>query len=237
MERLKAWLQDTNKQRFLDIGTGTGEFLKLLAHLYDGYDSMVGIDRLERFVAIASERNDNPRISYEHMDGNDMSYEDDSFDVVTLSNSLHHLENIQVTLSEMARVTKKDGFIMINEMIRDNLSPAQVSHKLMHHFAAKIDRLNKEFHDETFSKETILSTLTKDTDLVVEEAWELAVPTNQTTQEQLDFLDSLLDKLVARAPEEFQSDLQEEASEIQAYIHANGYDGCTSLLVVLRKTA
>ena len=76
--------------------------------------------------------------------------EDNSFDIISLSNSLHHLENPKEIFAEMERVLAQYGIIIINEMISDGLSKRQKSHLKLHHFAAEVDRALGGTHNETF---------------------------------------------------------------------------------------
>ncbi len=67
----------------------------------------------------------------------------------------------------MNRVVKPDGYVIISEIISNNLNPAQEVHKLFHHFRSRIDRLTGSFHRKTFSSDAILNLL-KQTELPVQ---------------------------------------------------------------------
>ena len=111
METLKKYLEETNKKSFLDIGTGPGNFIHFLKSLYDDFEKVVGIDISERAIVAAKKNNKDERITFEKLDAYEMYYDDKSFDVICLSNSLHHLKDISKLLLEMKRVLKDDGFI------------------------------------------------------------------------------------------------------------------------------
>jgi ubiquinone/menaquinone biosynthesis C-methylase UbiE/uncharacterized protein (UPF0335 family) len=235
MKRFEQFLNKGHNKRILDIGTGTGEFLGLIHHLYQDYDQMIGIDASSRMIDMANTRNQHDKISFQVMDASNLEFKDDSFDLVTLSNSLHHLDDIPGILSEMKRVVKKDGYILINEMISNKLDAMQESHKLLHHFAAKIDRLNGDTHRETYTDSEILS-IVKDTGLQMDDFWYLEVERRKTnTKEELEHITNLINRVFERVPEENKNDLLEEKNRIEEYIKSNGYDGATSLLVVLKK--
>ena len=82
-----------------------------------------------------------------------------SFDVVSISMSLHHLSNIKKALKEIKRVVKTRGYIIINEPISDHLNSAQEVQKMYHHFRSRIDRLLGIFHRKTFTSNAILQML------------------------------------------------------------------------------
>ena len=236
METLKNYLQSAKKKTFLDVGTGAGNFIHIIKSLYNGFEIITGIDLYKGSIEAAKKHNEDERVSFEIMDANNMSFQDNSFDVVCLSNSLHHLEDIPKLLLEMKRVVKKDGFIIINEMISDQNDSMQESHKLLHHFSAEIDRLNGDIHYETFTEKEILEKISTKTDLKIEESWHLNVPRRETnSDEELDYILKLLSKIAQRIPEKDQKVLNEKKEKIKKYINENGYDGCTSLVVILKK--
>ena len=90
------------------------------------------------------------------MSAEKLDFADNTFDLASISMALHHLPDIQTSLMEMQRVVKCGGWIIVNELFSDNLSPAQEVHKMFHHFRSKIDRLIGVNHNETFEKEQIL---------------------------------------------------------------------------------
>ncbi len=46
-----------------------------------------------------------------------LSFEDGTFDLITCLGTLHHIPNVSFVLSELVRVLKKDGFLLIREPI------------------------------------------------------------------------------------------------------------------------
>jgi SAM-dependent methyltransferase len=79
-----------------------------------------------------------------------------SFESVTISKALHHVENDRQTLGEMKRVLKQGGYFLINEMIRDGLSASQQSHLLYHHLRSEIDQLLGVSHNKTYFRSELL---------------------------------------------------------------------------------
>lgn len=238
MEKFQQWIQGLGPKMILDVCTGSGNFIQYLASFYDEYDKMVGIDTMGRAIDFAIKNNHNDRIVYQIMDGAKLDFVDQSFDVVSLSNSLHHLKDIEDVIHEMARVVKKDGYIIINEMISAPLSMAQISHKKVHHFAAKIDRLVGDVHNETYTEEEINQIIEKIDGVKIVKYWALDVPVHETTtDEEKAYFNSILDRMIGRIPEGIdRSDYQKEAETIKEYIHTYGYDGATTFLFFLQKT-
>jgi ubiquinone/menaquinone biosynthesis C-methylase UbiE len=94
-------------QSFLDLGCGTGVVLKAL---YDKNPAAqyVGLDISEKMLAIAEERL-NPEISLMLGDAENLPYPDNSFDIVSCTESFHHYPDPQKALSEVRRVLKNGG--------------------------------------------------------------------------------------------------------------------------------
>jgi len=236
MEKLKQFLREQNKKTFLDIGTGTGGFIDFIKSIYNEFESFEGIDVVKQAVDFANKNSDDERIQFKVMDAYEMEYSDNSFDVVCLSNSLHHLKDISKMLTEMGRVVKDDGFILINEMISNDLDEMQMSHLKLHHFSAKIDRYLGDIHNDTFTDQQIIDKLTNETNLRVEYARFLEVPrrTENTTEEK-EHIANIMERVFDRTPKEYIETLLPEKEEIKEYISKNGYDGATSLVAVLKK--
>jgi len=70
--------------------------------------------------------------------------------------SLHHLERIDKVLSQMCRVLKPSGNLIIQEEFRDGKqNEAQKTNLLQHAWEAQIDSLLGEFHKTTLTKHRI----------------------------------------------------------------------------------
>nr|HPJ24496.1 class I SAM-dependent methyltransferase [Bacillota bacterium] len=91
MEKLKSFLESLEDAKILDVGTGRGNFISLIDYLYSGYAKIVGIDILDKMVEIAEKHFEaNERIKIVKRDILDTGFPKEHFDLVCLSNSLHH---------------------------------------------------------------------------------------------------------------------------------------------------
>lgn len=236
MERLKEMLNERNELKILDVGTGAGNFVHLITSLYDGYDSIVGVDTSARAIEMAGKHfSENPRVTFRVTDGSLKDFKDQSFDVVCLSNSVHHLEYPDNLFNEMKRVVKADGYILINEMISSGLDARQESHKKLHHFAAEIDRAVGDFHDETYSEKQLLDVLSKYSEKI--DYWVMDVErVTENTEEQINWMMDTIDRVLKRTETLGNHNyFVSKAEEIKKYIKTNGYDGATSILATLKK--
>ena len=94
-------------QRVLDLGCGTGAFLRAAA---DRGAQAVGLDAAEGLLAIARERV--PEADLHVGDMQDLPFGDGGFDVVTGFSSLFFADDMTRALSEACRVTKPGGTVL-----------------------------------------------------------------------------------------------------------------------------
>jgi SAM-dependent methyltransferase len=153
-EGISGW---TSGGKVLDVATGGGDFISfLLEHLTD-YDEIIGIDTdASRSAAFATAFKDKPRIRFVVMDAAHMDFQDDSFDAVCISNSLHHMSDPMAVLNEMKRVLRPGGHLVISETYRDDQTETQMTHVLLHHWWAAIDAAQGIVHRETYTRQQII---------------------------------------------------------------------------------
>jgi ubiquinone/menaquinone biosynthesis C-methylase UbiE len=98
----------------LDVATGTGS---LAIELGKQAEKVVGIDLSDKMLAVAQRKSKSRNITFQKMDASEMEFEDDSFDIVTISLGLHDmpLEIRDAVLKESKRVLKSDGQLFILE--------------------------------------------------------------------------------------------------------------------------
>lgn len=146
----------------LDAATGRGEFIHVLQQHLKKYTQIIGIDSSEKSVNYAQKLFPQNDVEIYRMDLEDLQFEDAYFDLVCLSNSLHHLQNKDSVFGELLRVLKPGGIFLICEMYRDGeQSEAQLTHVMMHHWVASIDRSFGIYHQSTFSRDEILKIVRK----------------------------------------------------------------------------
>ena len=114
-------------ERALDVCCGTGDVTLALARR--GAEA-VGVDFSEAMLAIArerlaSERSGNSDGKHAHFvvgDAENLSYPNDSFDIVTISYGLRNLRDWRSGLAEMHRVSKAGGRLLVLEFGKPNNS-------------------------------------------------------------------------------------------------------------------
>lgn len=156
MNILKEKLGNISGGKVLDVATGDGTFINLLVNHLKDYSEVIGIDTDQELIEFNKKNYNNNKITFDYMSGDALSYDDASFDTVSISNSLHHLKNINQTLGEMYRVLKPGGLFIINEIFCDNQNEKQLTHVYFHHLQAEVDTLQGILHNKTFHQQEIM---------------------------------------------------------------------------------
>jgi len=126
----------------LDVGTEDGDFIKILMKVLRDYNSFTGIDISEDGLKKAKKQLKDAPANLVAMNAETMTFQENQFDTVCISYSIHHLENIEAVLAEMYRVLKPGGHFIIQEMYSDGeQSAAQLVDQDVAHLNVKIDTL------------------------------------------------------------------------------------------------
>lgn len=138
--------------RVLDLCTGSGSFALRLAEGLGSYKELVAVDSQAKAVAAAAKALEGlPGARALEADASALPFPAASFDLVAMANSLHHVEDPQAVLGEALRVLAPGGHLAILEMHREARDEASLTHVLLHHWWARIDREQGISHRETYS--------------------------------------------------------------------------------------
>ena len=140
----------------LDVGCGSGQFIEMLMQSLGSFESITGIDVDDIVLGEARSKFSAEIFNFIRASSQSLPFEDASFDFVSISKALHHVEDDRQTLGEMKRVLKPGGYFLISEMIRDGLSDTQQSHLLYHHLRSEIDQLLGISHHNTYMRSDML---------------------------------------------------------------------------------
>ncbi len=233
MEPLVKYFKDIAVKEVLDIGTGSGAFIKELHKIFPGA-RITGID--PNIESIDKARKVFPDVVFQEMEAEHLEFDDNTFDVVAISMALHHLPKVKKALKEMNRVVRPEGFVIISEIISNNLNPSQEVHKLFHHFRSRIDRLTGNYHRKTFTSDAILSLL-KQAELPVQFYFEHRSNMNLIEDEaELDFkverMKQMLEKIKGRPEYDL---LFPQIEEFRVRAMKYGLQAPTKLVIVCRK--
>jgi ubiquinone/menaquinone biosynthesis C-methylase UbiE len=116
-------LAGKERGRALDIGTGPGQIVIKLARRLLLW-KFIGVDRSQAMIAQANANMAATggtlagRVDFQVADGNGLPFPDHSFDFVMCNSVLHHLAEPRNLLSEMARLAKSGGAILLRDLRR-----------------------------------------------------------------------------------------------------------------------
>ena len=105
--------------RFLDVGTGTG-WIAIGVAKHSGAQ-VTGLDLSDDMLAVARMNAENEGVrNVEFVKGNasGIPFEDNTFDAVFCHNMLHHIPEPEGLVSEMLRVAKPEGAVVIRDLKR-----------------------------------------------------------------------------------------------------------------------
>ncbi len=110
---MRAAIGERRVDSFLDLGTGTGRLLELFAPVYG---RGVGIDLSTDMLAVARANLDRAGIAHAQVRLGDiyhLPFPRDSFDVITVHQVLHYLDDPERALREAARVLRPRGRLLV----------------------------------------------------------------------------------------------------------------------------
>lgn len=112
----------------LDLGTGTGWILKLLA---PHYRRAIGVDASRDMLSVARANLDKAGIlkaSVRHADILNLSLEGQDFDLVTIHQVLHFLDQPELAIAEAARILRPGGRLLIVDLAPHTLEHLREEH-------------------------------------------------------------------------------------------------------------
>jgi demethylmenaquinone methyltransferase / 2-methoxy-6-polyprenyl-1,4-benzoquinol methylase len=135
-------LKALQPQKMLDVATGTAD-VAILAQKMLNPVSITGIDISEQMLAIGREKIQKAGyqnvITLETGDSETINYPDASFDAITVAFGVRNFENLEKGLSEMRRVLKPGGKLVILEFCKPKMSGwRKIYNFYMHRVAPKL---------------------------------------------------------------------------------------------------
>ena len=110
------WLAIENGQTILDLGCGLGRATREAAHRAGLTGKAVGLDISQALLRLAEARSiEDPTPVYVHGDGAALPFPDDAFDSVRAERLLMHVPDPAVVLSEIHRVLRPGGKLVLIE--------------------------------------------------------------------------------------------------------------------------
>ena len=110
-------VKSTQPKNILDVATGTGDLAIALAD--SSAEKIVGLDISAGMLSIGQKKIDAKKLSDKiemvQADSEDLPYEDDYFDAITVAFGVRNFENLDKGLTEINRVLKPGGIFVVLE--------------------------------------------------------------------------------------------------------------------------
>lgn len=238
MERLRSLLSPFSEIKILDVATGSGAFLETISNFIPNNSKLtrIGIDQNEKYIEAARTKFDSNLFTFEVMDSHHLTFPDQSFDLVCISNSMHHMKSPQLVLAEMIRVLKPNGLLIVFEMIHDNQSERQMTHVLMHHFWAEIDTAFGITHRPTYTREELSQLIAVNKSVTVLNKWEIEDTESSCEPEDIEMLVHAVTSYYEKTKElENANDYKLKAEALLERLATIGFDSATECLWVMQK--
>ncbi|MBT8253605.1 MAG: bifunctional demethylmenaquinone methyltransferase/2-methoxy-6-polyprenyl-1,4-benzoquinol methylase UbiE [Flavobacteriaceae bacterium] len=122
----------THPESILDIATGTGDLAIALAN--SGAKRIVGLDLSEGMLSVGRKKIEKKGLTngIEMIvgDSENLIFEDNSFDAITVAFGIRNFENLEKGLSEILRVMKPNGIFVILETSVPTKTPYKQGYRL-----------------------------------------------------------------------------------------------------------
>jgi demethylmenaquinone methyltransferase/2-methoxy-6-polyprenyl-1,4-benzoquinol methylase len=116
-KKVLAMVKATNPNTILDIATGTGDLAILMSET--GASKIVGLDISAGMLEVGRKKITEKKLSNKIEmilgDAEEMPFEDNSFDAITVAFGVRNFETLEKGLSEILRVLKPNGIFVILE--------------------------------------------------------------------------------------------------------------------------
>ncbi|RMG77069.1 MAG: bifunctional demethylmenaquinone methyltransferase/2-methoxy-6-polyprenyl-1,4-benzoquinol methylase UbiE [Bacteroidetes bacterium] len=152
-------LKPFHPEIILDVATGTGDFAIEAAKLHP--KKIIGIDISEKMLQIGEEKlrknNLEKLIELQVADSENLPFQDNSFDAITVAFGVRNFENLEKGLSEMLRVLRPGGIAAIIEFAQPEAFPVkQVYNFYFKHILPNIGKIiSKDAAAYTYLPESV----------------------------------------------------------------------------------
>ena len=117
-KKVVRWVKERKPQSVLDIATGTGDLAIQFARATDA-QRVVGLDLSEGMLGVAREKSSKDErlknIKFIKGDSENLPFEDNCFDAISVSFGIRNFENLDKGLAEIYRVLNPGGLFIILE--------------------------------------------------------------------------------------------------------------------------
>jgi ubiquinone/menaquinone biosynthesis C-methylase UbiE len=113
---LARYIDRTAGPSLLDLGSGTGAYSELLAEAFNA--RVIGVEPSPRMREVAEREHSHPHVRYIDGTAERIPLPDGSCDAALLSNVLHHVRDRGACVSELERVVRPGGLVLVRGSLR-----------------------------------------------------------------------------------------------------------------------
>ena len=114
-ERVRRFVPLTGRERALDAGTGTGALAFALSPFVR---EVVAVDVVPELLDEARKRaQEHPNVEVREADATALAFGDAEFDLAGSLRTLHHVARPELVVSELVRVTRPGGYVLVVDQI------------------------------------------------------------------------------------------------------------------------
>jgi SAM-dependent methyltransferase len=115
-DKFLTFVEVKPNQKYLDVGCGNGAAPTYLARKYHLNVTGIDVDPEQIQLAEANSR-DVDNVRFLTIDGTQLPFEDNEFDIVSTFKTTHHIPNWPDALAEMLRVLKPNGYFIYADFV------------------------------------------------------------------------------------------------------------------------
>lgn len=187
-QHLFSELTPTPEASILEIGCGTGQTAQYLAETF--HCSITAIDNHPVMVQRAKERLKHMKVDVQYGEGENLTFNDEQFDMVIAESVITFTSSILSTLQEILRVLKEESVLMAIEMVAQETLTNENKNEISHLYGIKKILTESEwierFRAAGFSSVSILDTSKELTKTVITDIR----PSETISEELYDIWDS-----------------------------------------------
>ena len=163
----KKWKSDFVKLRkfsgnVIDIATGTGDIAIKIKSKYPNV-AITGYDPSNNMLNLARKKNVNKNINFRQGFCEDMPFENEFFDFATITFGIRNTKSVNESLTEIRRVLKKNGILMIMEFSKNETIIIKQLYKIyLHWIIPFIGLLFSKFNEYKYLADSIEGFYSKD---------------------------------------------------------------------------
>lgn len=121
-----------NFYNIVDLASGTGDLTIELLKLEP--KKIYAVDISKKMLEIQKEKVNDKRLELIQAEAANMPFDDNSIDLVTIGFGIRNFEDLEISLKEIKRVLKNDGYLIILEMFKAE----KISSKLFNYYFSRI---------------------------------------------------------------------------------------------------